>query len=212
MSKIHINNLFPIPVMRVENFLNSNSMDELVQTLRQSRQENNALTDLLSHTEVVNPQDHPLYQELSESTQEYLRDFGFLLFGENLRWHVKEMWMNFLAKGGHQAMHSHANSFISGVFYLTDSHPSAKTVFHNTMGAREFVFSNNHAESADTPYNSDRWAATNMQQGDLLLFPSYMLHAVPPNEGDERITIAFNALPERLKSWDYEVEFKVTDA
>lgn len=115
--------------------------------------------------------------------------------------------MNRLANGGHQVMHSHANSFISGVVYLTDAHESSKTVFHNSMGLRQFVFSNNHAESATTPYNGDRWAATDMERGDLLLFPSYMLHAVPRNEGSERVTIAFNALPERLKSWDYEVRF-----
>ena len=49
--------------------------------------------------------------------------------------------------------------------------------------------------------------ASDMRRGDLMLFPSYMLHAVPRNEGGERITIAFNALPERLRSWDYEVRF-----
>lgn len=207
MSKIHINNLFPIPVMRVERFLEDCEIQKLVDNLRNTKQEKNARTDLLSHTDVIHPKAHPLFRSLTERSQEYLRDFGFLLFGENLKWHIKEMWMNFLATGGHQAMHSHANSFISGVFYLTDSHLSAKTVFHNTMGARQFVFSNNHAESANTPYNSDRWAATDMKCGDLLLFPSYMLHAVPRNEGEERITVAFNALPERLKSWDYEVSF-----
>ena len=115
--------------------------------------------------------------------------------------------MNQLSTGGHQVMHSHANSFISGVIYLTDSDDSAKTVFHNSMGSRQFVFSNNHADSVTTPYNGDRWVASDMQRGDMMLFPSYMLHAVPRNEGAERITLAFNALPERLKSWDYEVHF-----
>ena len=57
-------------------------------------------------------------------------------------------------------------------------------------------------------YNADRWVASDMQRGDLMLFPSYMLHAVPRNEGEERISIAMNALPERLKSWDYEVSFQ----
>ncbi len=207
MKQIHINNLFPIPVMRVEKYLDDEQIETLVEDIRQTRQEKNARTDLLSHSEVIHPKQNSLYASLSEGTQEYLRDFGFLLFGENLKWHVKEMWMNFLSNGGHQAMHSHANSFISGVFYLTESHSSAKTVFHNTMGAKEFVFSNSHAESVNTPYNSDRWSATDMERGDMLLFPSYMLHAVPRNEGEERITVAFNALPERLKSWDYEVSF-----
>lgn len=207
MAQIHIHNLFPIPVMRVEKFVDDQLAASLIKKIRSTRQTKNAKTNLLSHTEVMDPKSNIHYQSLMEQSQEYLRDFGFLLFGENLQWHVKEMWMNFLDRNGHQTMHSHANSFISGVVYLTPSHGSAKTVFHNTMGTRAYVFSNNHAESSVTPYNGDRWVASDMEKGDMLLFPSYMLHAVPRNEGGERVTIAFNAMPERLKSWDYEVKF-----
>ena len=35
-------------------------------------------------------------------------------FAELASWSVKEMWVNVLDTGGHQAMHNHANSFISG--------------------------------------------------------------------------------------------------
>lgn len=208
MSQIHLNNIFPVPVMRVEQFIDPKQIVLLLEDVKSRVEIRNAQTDLLSHSMPVRAEANPLYRELAEMAAPYLRDFGFLLFGENLAWHAKEVWMNVLSQGGHQSMHSHANSFISGVVYLTDSHASAKTVFHNTMGARQFVFSNNHQDSAPTPYNSDRWVASDCEKGDLLLFPSYMLHAVPRNEGQERITLAFNALPERLKSWDYEVNFK----
>ena len=207
MSQFHIHNLFPLPVMRVENFIEDKEIKALIKTVDKSPKLTNAQNDLLSHTEVVNPNQNIHFKSLGEKSQDSLRDFGFLLFGENLEWNIKEMWMNRLSQGGHQVMHSHANSFISGVIYLTDSDESAKTVFHNTMGARQFSFSNNHQDSTTTPYNADRWVASDTQRGDLLLFPSYILHAVPRNEGDERITIAFNALPQRLKSWDYEVRF-----
>ncbi len=207
MSKIHLHNLFPLPVMRVENFIDNESANALLESITTTTQFANAQTDLLSHTEVINPKHSNLFRSIEDKTQEYLRDFGFLLFGENLEWNIKEMWMNRLSTGGHQVMHSHANSFVSGVIYLTNSDDSAKTVFHNTMGARQFIFSNNHSESTTTPYNADRWSASDMQKGDLMLFPSYVLHAVPRNEGEERITLAFNALPQRLKSWDYEIQF-----
>ena len=208
MSEIHIHNLFPVPVMRVENFLSDAEIRATVDAIKSSPSMLNSQNDLLSHTEVMRFDANEHYRNFGEKAQDYLRDFGFLLFGENLCWHIKEMWMNMLSNGGHQSMHTHANSFISGVVYLTDSHESSKTVFHNTMGTRAYVFSNNHAESAITPYNADRWVASDMQRGDLMLFPSYMLHAVPRNEGNERISIAMNALPERLKSWDYEVSFQ----
>ncbi len=207
-SRIHIHNLFPVPVMRVENFLTEMEINATMDAIKSSPTMPNSQNVLLSHTEVMRFDNDEHYRTIGNKAQEYLRDFGFLLFGENLRWHIKEIWMNRLSSGGHQSMHTHANSFISGVLYLTDSDESAKTVFHNTMGTRAYVFSNSHAESAVTPYNADRWVATDMQRGDLLLFPSYMLHAVPRNEGDERVSIAMNALPQRLKSWDYEVSFQ----
>ena len=208
MSQIHLHNLFPVPVMRVENFLSDTEIAATVAAIKSSPTLRNSQNDLLSHTDVMRCDANPQYRHIGEKAQEYLRDFGFLLFGENLQWHIKEMWMNLLSTGGHQSMHTHANSFISGVVYLTESDESAKTVFHNTMGTRAYVFSNHHADAAITPYNADRWVASDMQRGDLLLFPSYMLHAVPRNDGQERISIAMNALPERLKSWDYEVSFQ----
>jgi ectoine hydroxylase-related dioxygenase (phytanoyl-CoA dioxygenase family) len=93
------------------------------------------------------------------------------------------------------------------VIYLTEVHPSARTIFHRDMGGAQFVFTNKHEDSATTPYNADRWVPEKLNRGDMILFPSYMLHAVPPNQGQERITVAMNALPNRLKSWDYEVRF-----
>ena len=116
--------------------------------------------------------------------------------------------MNVSVTGGAQLLHSHANSLISAVIYLTDVHPSARIIFHKPMGGNQFVFSNTHADSATTPFNAERWVPDQINRGDVIFFPSYMLHAVPPNQGDQpRISIALNALPDRLKSWDYQVNF-----
>ena len=43
--------------------------------------------------------------------------------------------------------------------------------------------------------------------GDIVFFPSYLMHAVPPNPGGQRITLAFNAIPTRLDSWGYKIAF-----
>ena len=39
----------------------------------------------------------------------------------------------------------------------------------------------------------------------MVLFPSYLLHEVPRNQGAQRITMAFNAIPDRLDSWGYSI-------
>lgn len=207
MSSIHIENLFPTPFMRVEKFLEKSDTDTIAQLVKFEQKQTNANSSRLTHTEPLHPDASAQYQVIAEKAGPLLRDFGFLLFGENLQWLVKEMWVNVMKTGGHQSMHSHANSFISGVIFLTSCDASAKTVFHKAMGMPGFVFSNSHKDSTNTPYNSDRWIPAEIRQGDLILFPSYMLHAVPKNTGKERISIAFNAIPKRLKSWDYEIEF-----
>lgn len=207
MSDLQLYNLFPTPVLRIKSFLSEVQIEQIIESVEHSVVMTNAKSEHLSHTQVADPATDPLYQAVTEQAQDHLRDFGFLLFGENLEWSIKDMWTNVLSAGGHQSLHSHANSFISGVIYLTDIDASAHTVFHNSMGGRHFVFSNTHAESQVTPYNGDQWVASECRRGDMILFPSYMLHAVPRNEGQRRISMAFNALPNRLKSWDYSISF-----
>ena len=101
------------------------------------------------------------------------------MFGERLGWSLKEMWVNVLDTGGRQAMHNHANSFISGVVYLTRTHPEARTVFMKSPGGTDFSFKNDHAGVATGPYNADKWISMPPEPGDVVLFPSYLMHAVP---------------------------------
>jgi len=117
------------------------------------------------------------------------------------------MWVNVLDAGGRQAMHNHANSFVSGVIYLTPVHREARTVFMKSPGGHDFAFRNDHAGTATTVYSADKWISPQPEPGDLVLFPSYLMHAVPPNPGERRISMALNAIPKRLDSWGYKVSF-----
>jgi uncharacterized protein (TIGR02466 family) len=117
------------------------------------------------------------------------------------------MWVNVLDTGGRQAMHNHCNSFISGVAYLTRTHPDTRTVFMKAPGGNDFSFKNDHAGVVTGPYNADKWISMPPEPGDIVLFPSYLMHAVPPNPGERRITLAFNAIPTHLDSWGYKIAF-----
>ena len=172
----------------------------------QAFRENNSSAQL-SHTAMLRPSDSPLLVQLAAALTPHLAEFGVLLFGESLGWSVKELWVNLLGTGGRQPMHNHANSFISGVVYLTASHPDSRTVFMKSPGGTDFAFRNDHAGSVTGAYNADKWISPQPEPGDLVLFPSYLMHAVPPNPGAQRITLAFNAIPTRLDSWGYKVAF-----
>lgn len=208
MAESNVRGLFPIPFMEIRDALPGELVETLAERARRSADVGNSRSDKLSHTTVCTPDANQEFETVNQLVQPRLGEFGELLFGERLTWHIKEMWLNLLATGGGQGVHSHANSFISCVIYLTESHPSTRTVFYRSMGGRDFAFSNEHRDARVGEYNAPKWAVPEMHPGDLVLFPSYLLHEVPNNQGDERVTLALNAVPDRLKSWDYELRFR----
>ena len=199
--------LFPTPFLRAQGTLSARLVDGLVQHFSALALSGNKASNNLSHTEMLRPGDSPLLVEAATVITPKIVDMGALMFGQRLGWAIKEMWVNVLKTGGYQAMHNHANSFISGVVYLTTTHPDSQTVFMKSAGGTEFVFKNEHANTTPTAFNADRWVSPAPAPGDLVLFPSYLLHAVPPNQGDRRITLSFNAIPGGLDSWGYGIKF-----
>jgi Putative 2OG-Fe(II) oxygenase len=199
--------LFPTPLMRVPSALPARLVAGLVDHFSTLAVETNNASANLSHTATLGPADSPLLVDAANAVTPKLVEFGALLLGERMGWSIKEMWVNVLDHGGRQTMHNHANSFISGVIYLTAVHPSAQTVFMKSPGGTDFAFKNDHAGVASGPFNAEKWISPPTQPGDLVLFPSYLMHAVPPNEGGRRVSLAFNAIPARIESWGYTLRF-----
>jgi uncharacterized protein (TIGR02466 family) len=199
--------LFPTPFMRAPATLGRPLVQALVEHFAKLATRDNNSSARLSHTQMLRPGDSPLFVEAAALITPKLIDFGTQLFGEPISWSLKEMWVNVLDTGGHQAMHNHANSFISGVVYLTPTHPGSQTVFMKSPGGTDFLFKNDHAGMTPGEFNADKWISPAPEPGDMVLFPSYLMHAVPPNQGERRITLSFNAIPTRLDSWGYVIRF-----
>jgi uncharacterized protein (TIGR02466 family) len=199
--------LFPIPFMRARATLPPTLVAGLVEHFTAlATRDNNSSTNLL-HTEMLRPNDSPLLGDAAALIAPKLVEFGVHLLGERLKWLLKEMWVNVLDGGGRQAMHNHANSFASGVVYLTPTHPSSQTVFMKSPGGTDFMFKNDHKGMTPGEFSADKWISPAPEPGDMVLFPSYLMHAVPLNQGERRITLSFNAIPSQLDSWGYVVRF-----
>jgi uncharacterized protein (TIGR02466 family) len=205
MPEIH--SLFPIPVMRAPNILNAQLVGGLIDHFSREVNRANSSSAHLSHTALLKPGDSPLLVDVAKLLTPLLPEFGALLLGERIGWSLKEMWVNVLDKGGRQAMHNHANSFISGVVYLTHTHPDSRTVFMKSPGGTDFAFRNDHAGVDTNAFNADKWISPAPEPGDVMLFPSFLMHAVPLNPGERRISLAFNAIPTHLDSWGYRISF-----
>jgi uncharacterized protein (TIGR02466 family) len=199
--------IFPTPLLRARGALPPVLVAGLVAHFTaRAIQENNSSTNL-AHTAMLDPSESPLLGEASKLIAPKLSEFALHLFGERLPFFLKEMWVNVLDAGGRQAMHNHANSFVSGIVYLTPTHPGSQTVFMKSPGGNDFAFKNDHEGSKPGQFSADKWVSPAPEPGDMILFPSYLMHAVPPNNGARRITVSFNALPSQLNSWGYVVKF-----
>lgn len=100
-------------------------------------------------------------------------------------------WMNANPPGGYNAPHTHPGAHWSGVYYV-----SQPGVEDGSSGMIEFL-----DPRSDLPHWRILKARSfrpkrkfRPEAGELVLFPSYLMHWVYPNETkQERVTIAFNA-------------------
>ena len=104
---------------------------------------------------------------------------------------VASGWININPQHGYNVPHRHIGAGWSGCYYVTvpkaDDGPSGSIEFVSPVVVpRELKVFN------ATCYKDN--LTMKPKAGDLLMFPSYLMHWVYPNEIDEeRITIAFNA-------------------
>ncbi len=198
--------LFPIPLYKVDGFASDALLSSLLEQAKSMTDSENSADNRLAHSLMLDPGSNRSFALVAEQVKEHLTAFGRVLLGSELNWFTKEMWLNRLQPGGSQFMHSHANSFVSGVLFVDTPHETARTLFRRPSGGAEFVFKN------DVPLGhaaSDNWVLPEATAGDLILYPSYLLHGVPPNEGGYRTSLAFNAIPDRLDSLGYQIGFTV---
>lgn len=200
--------MFPTPILIGRQAIPFDLVQALIAQYQATQTDPNVRDARLGHTPVADPRSHENYVAVLRHVAPLVRAYGKALLGEELGWAIKEIWINRMETGGAQKMHNHANSFVSGVIYLTDCHPSAATVFHRHVGQNTFFLENQNPRCTVGPFNSPIFTMPPVAPGDLVLFPSYIMHEVPPNQGAPRMTAAFNALPERLDSWGYELRFR----
>jgi uncharacterized protein (TIGR02466 family) len=108
-----------------------------------------------------------------------------------------DCWFHITRRGGFFGLHNHPNSSWSGVYCVDPGRPdsgnkaSGSLSFINPMIAGAMHMDAGVAKMR-LPY-ACQIGGVSLEPGQLVLFPSWLLHEVKPFEGDgERITIAFN--------------------
>ena len=115
---------------------------------------------------------------------------------------ITQSWLNKTLRNsdGHH-IHNHPNSFISGVFYIRVN-PDVDFIVFSRPNQQPFQFPIKEYNT----FNSYQWSV-GVSEGQLLLFPSTLIHEVkPPKVGGmissddtdvyaDRISLSFNVFP-----------------
>ena len=109
---------------------------------------------------------------------------------EDIQMYITQSWLNINKPGGFHHVHNHSNSILSGVFYIS------------TQEGDSICFIDPNADIKNTiVFEYKDWNEWNsittyfpVSAGELVIFPSWLRHSVPPNENatKDRISLSFN--------------------
>ena len=193
--------IFPTPIKLVKNFLTEEERENIID-IKEEEYDNPTMADL-AHTYDIKD----ILTPIKERAEIVCKTLGKDLFGQELEWRITNMWRNNLSWGGKQLQHCHCNAFISGVIYVNLPPGAAKTKFHRPLQNNSFIFKNDTTDFNE--YNTEWVTVEDTEELDMILFPSYIKHSVDEHKVEEnRVSLAFNAIPDRLSFSGYEIEFK----
>ena len=104
---------------------------------------------------------------------------------------ILECWLNVYGEGHSQDVHQHAGYELSGVYYIRTPPGCGRINFYSPLDEDGF----SPIPGTRPSWKTQTIAHLEPQDGDLVLFRSWLRHSVSPNEtAEERISIAFNVI------------------
>ena len=140
-------------------------------------------------------QDYYFDEKLFDWFDQCIAQVNKLYFKDGLSLPITTCWINKSSRTERHHIHTHQNSILSGILYLT-SHKKAETVFYYKnpyfeMGNNEILRGSDILPLERSP--SVITGKINPVKGKLIIFPSSLTHQTAPNiDPDIRYTIGFN--------------------
>lgn len=181
---MQVHNLFPTPVgfFRLGRDLTE---AELAFILGQETCPNQGNTTSTNRKIIENAELLDIRTFIEASLLEYFNTVYSPKEGTSL--YITQSWANYTKPGQYHHRHTHANSYVSGVFYPQADNQVDKIHFYKAGYERIKVVPTNWND-----WNSESWWF-DVGAGDLILFPSSLEHMVTTKTGDNtRVSIAFN--------------------
>jgi len=210
--KMNIIDVFPSPVY-VESFQNKDHIKNIVKELvSKETMEKNSYCDRLFHI-ANNSESSILYEDIFDDLREWICHnavyyiqsiIGYSTTDEVL---ITDSWINISREGAFQHPHYHTNSYVSGTYYISlDKESSPLEFYYSDIAPFAQQQSLILEKKNCTKYNSN--VIVNVEEGDLVMWPSHLTHGFNINHSKERISISFNIMPTYMRTGTYG--FKVS--
>ena len=186
-----IQGIFPCPIYAANRNLNLDSTEEIEieDIIQKGLFQNKTLTDYHSNDSYLF--DTKL-KNLKKFCEQHIENYVEQVINpiQELDFYITQSWLNVVEPGGSIHRHWHANSIISGSFYISTEEDD-RIVFTDPNKAVKGILKLDQKEY--NVWNSQTWFFP-VENNLLFLFPSWLEHEVAPNEKatTNRISLAFN--------------------
>ena len=183
--------IFPIPVYETRRQLDLDASEKKdVEDIIKSGLRVNALHSFSNNSYIFNGK----LKKLKEFCEEHIKIYVKEIINpkEELDFYITQSWLNITKPGESHQDHSHANSIISGAFYIeTDVGQTINCYDPNQREKKGSITI--HPQEIANFWNADTITFI-VKKNMLLLFPSWLKHGVKPNEQQTKdvISISFN--------------------
>ena len=196
MNEKKIYNLFPVPIFhyKIENYkeINKELINYILKLQKKDKIGNNRSNiggwhspnfDLINEKTPIN-----FINKFKDFLKKIIvNEFGWEYVPNKQR--IVAMWTVINKKNSFNIMHNHQNCYLSAAYYVKKPKRSGDISFFDPVEAKTYRY----PEKEKGTIYSNQVATIKSEEGDLLVFPSYLYHSVEPNLSDEdRIVISFN--------------------
>ena len=189
--KFGINGIFPTPVYQsftIKKITEAES--DFVEEQKSKVRKNEGNTATLDTYVLEQPVFKDLKNILEQHLEVYLKNVICPL-EENIKIYITQSWLNYTTFHQHHHIHSHSNSFLSGVFYFKADKKLDKISFSALKVPPRSSFLELVSKDSNIFNAMECDFATDKAM--LIIFPSALFHHVKVKKDDnERISLSFN--------------------
>lgn len=185
---LQVGGLFAIPIQITNGDEIYNFSEKELSLIKNTKFQDNVKNSISSSVHIL---DDLNLINLKNYIQKYLNYYIYnvIHIPQDVKIKVTTSWVNKTNNKQSHHSHSHPNSFVSGVVYLTPN--NLLNFFH--PGSSLFLFSRTLETNFGHPTHS--FVCQFEEIGSLVLFPSSLFHSVPEYDGKEpRYSLSFNTM------------------